>query len=50
VFTVQLAVGPPQKVGVVQLPLLQVPEQHTPPDEVLQLVPVVRQVLPGPPS
>jgi len=50
VFAVQLAEGPWQKVGVEQVPLLQTPEQQTPPVVVLQLVPSVRQVLPGPPS
>jgi hypothetical protein len=50
VFTAQLLAGPVQKVGVEQLPLLHTPEQHTPPLLALQLLPEVRQRLPGPPS
>ena len=50
VFTAQLAEGPLQKVGTEQVPLLHTPEQQTPPLLVLQLVPSVRQLLPGPPS
>ena len=49
-LTVQLAEGPLQKVGTEQVPLLQTPEQQTPPLPGLQLVPSVKQVLPGPPS
>ena len=41
VFTAQLAEGPLQKVGTEQVPLLQTPEQQTPPLLVLQLVPSV---------
>ncbi len=49
-FTAQLVEGAVQKVGVEQLPLLHTPEQHTPPLLGLQLLPEVRQMLPGPPS
>ena len=50
VFTAQLVEGPLQKVGMEQVPLLHTPEQQTPPVVVLQLLPAVKQVLPGPPS
>jgi hypothetical protein len=50
VFAAQVVEGPLQKVGVEQLPLLHTPEQHTPPLLGLQLLPEVRQMLPGPPS
>jgi hypothetical protein len=50
VFTAQVIEGAVQKVGVEQLPLLHTPEQHTPPLLGLQLLPEVRQMLPGPPS
>ena len=50
VFTAQLAEGPLQKVGTEQIALVQTPEQQTPPLLALQLIPSVRQLLPGPPS
>jgi hypothetical protein len=50
VFAAQVVEGPLQKVGVEQLPLVHTPEQHTPPLLGLQLLPEVRQMLPGPPS
>jgi hypothetical protein len=50
VFTPHAVPGALQKVGVAQALPLQTPEQQTPPLVVEQAVPVVRQVLPGPPS
>ena len=49
-FTLHAVPGPLQKVGAAQALPLQTPEQQTPPLVVEQAVPVVRQVLPGPPS
>jgi hypothetical protein len=50
VFTLHAVPGPLQKVGDAQVLPLQTPEQQTPPLLVAQALPVIRQVLPGPPS
>ena len=49
-FTVQAVDGALQKFAVEQVPLVHTPEQHTPPPLLLQLLPSLRQILPGPPS
>ena len=50
VFTVQPLPGPLQNTGAAQWPLVQTPEQQTPPWVAEQVLPAGMQMLPGPPS